>query len=127
LFNGRNCEQLLVARSGDCLVAHVGICIRDATILGSVIRVASIGAVGTEPEARGQGLASALMAEAAQHARDRGASLMLISGGRGLYHRLGYVEVGRFIGYRAPAADLPRGFDVRETEQGDLDSLIDLH
>src|SRR5205085_12236425 len=56
-----------------------------------------------------------------------GASLMLISGGRGLYHRLGYVEVGRFVVYRAPAGPLPVGLQIRKMEAADLDALIALH
>src|SRR5205814_2302767 len=127
LFNERNCSQLRVARAGGRLVGHVGISIRDTLILGAAIRVASIGAVGTDPECRGQGIASDLMADAAAHARENGASLMLISGGRGLYHRLGYVEVGRFVIYRAPAGRLPQGFEIRSRDPADLDTLISLH
>src|SRR5437588_6587966 len=61
LFCERNCDHLRVARAGGRLVAHVGICIRDALILGAPVRVASIGAVGTTREQRGQGIASELM------------------------------------------------------------------
>src|SRR5262245_30058482 len=68
LFSERNCEQLRVVERDGRLVAHVGICIRDAIILGARLRVASIGAVATDPEHRGLGIASALMADAAAHA-----------------------------------------------------------
>src|SRR5262245_46685437 len=83
LFTERNCEQLRVARAGGKLVGHVGICIRDASILGASLRVACIGAVGTDADQRRQGIASALMEDAARHTRAHGVSLMLISGGRG--------------------------------------------
>ena len=45
LFSEANCEQLRVVERDGRLVAHVGICIRDALILGARVRVASIGAV----------------------------------------------------------------------------------
>ena len=51
-------------------------------------------------------MASALMQDARRCAREAGASLMLISGGRGLYHRLGYVTVGRFLRYQWSAGEL---------------------
>src|SRR5205085_1329432 len=95
-FNVANCDQLRVIEVDGRLLSHVGLSIRDAFIGGSALRVASVGGVCTAPEHRGQGFASALMADAAQHARSCGAQLMLISGGRGLYHRLGYVTVGEF-------------------------------
>jgi predicted N-acetyltransferase YhbS len=106
LFAPENQDGLQLAVDRGVPVAHVGVCIRDAVILGAPLRVAGIGAVCTDPEYRGRGLASTLMEEARRYARDRGASLMLISGGRGLYHRLGYVTVGRFDRYQWTAAQL---------------------
>ena len=35
VFEGQNVENLRVARLGDRLVSHVGICVRDATLLGA--------------------------------------------------------------------------------------------
>jgi predicted N-acetyltransferase YhbS len=127
LICAENCEQLRVARADGRLVAHVGICIRDAVILGAPLRVASIGAVCTDPDYRGRGIASDLMADAAAHSRARGASLMLISGGRGLYHRLGYVTVGRFNRYQAPSGDLAAGLELAPLGEDDLDAVIALH
>lgn len=99
MFAPENREGLRIAVEGGTPRALVGVCIRDAVLLGARLRVASIGAVCTEPQQRGRGLASAVMADARDYARRCGASLMLISGGRGLYHRLGYVTVGRFDRY----------------------------
>lgn len=126
LFAPENVQQLRVARDGERIVAHVGICIRDALILGARIGVASIGAVCTDPDYRGQGIGSALMEDAARHSRSLGASLMLISGTRGLYRRLGYVQVGRFREYSVPSAPACEAglFRMREDE---LDEVIQLH
>jgi predicted N-acetyltransferase YhbS len=126
LFSEWNCEQLRVIEREGQLVAHVGISIRDAIVLGTRLRVASIGAVGTDPGCRGQGMASALMEDARIHSRARGASLMLISGGRGLYHRLGYVTVGRFTGHRA-AAGPAVGVTIAPMAAEELAVVIALH
>jgi predicted N-acetyltransferase YhbS len=130
LFSEGNCDHLRVVREDGRMVAHVGICIRDAVILGARLRVASIGAVCTHPDYRGRGLASELMRDAAAHSLEQGAVLMLISGGRGLYHRLGYVSVGRFLVYETgPGAADDAGPDVRLRPMGDdeLDVAIGLH
>jgi len=110
VFEAQNLENLRVARHGGRIVSHVGICFREASILGARLRVASIGAVGTDPEHRGHGIASRLMEDARRRAVEQGASLMLISGGRGLYHRLGYVEVGAFERTTIPAGDVGSGY-----------------
>src|SRR5262249_9549615 len=88
---------------------------------------------------RGQGYASALMEDAARHSRAQGAQLMLISGGRGLYHRLGYVTVGEFrrtliadFGLRisdlGTESSVPNPqLAVSPFEPGDLEAVMALH
>lgn len=127
VFEGQNTENLRVARCGDLLVAHVGLCVRDASLLGARVRVVSIGAVATDPEHRGRGLASRLMADARRCAVEQGASLMLISGGRGLYHRLGYVEVGSFQRYSVPAGEPAAEYEVTELHEDDLPAIVSLY
>jgi predicted N-acetyltransferase YhbS len=127
VFDPGRLENMRIARLGSELVSHVGVCIRDAEILGARIRVASIGAVCTDPEHRGHGLASRLMDDALAYSKAERASLMLISGGRGLYHRLGYVQVGAFQAYSADAGDADAGVAVAELEPGDLSAVIHLH
>jgi predicted N-acetyltransferase YhbS len=127
LFDRENLKNLRVARSDGKLVAHVGICIRDANILGARLRVASIGSVGTDPDHRGHGLASQLMDDARRRSLEEGVSLMLISGSRGLYHRLGYVQVGCFHIYTVPAGETDPDFSITEFEDDDLPALVGLH
>jgi predicted N-acetyltransferase YhbS len=131
LFGAENREGLRIAVEDGQPVAHVGVCVRDALLLGARLRVASIGAVGTEPAFRGRGLASALMADARRYARQCGASLLLISGGRGLYHRLGYVTVGRFERYQLTAEQIGTGttptMELSTHEASDLPALAAVH
>jgi predicted N-acetyltransferase YhbS len=127
LFGGENAEQLrVIDREGE-IVALVGICLREALLLGTPLRVASIGAVCTDPACRGQGLASRLMADARAHAIASGADLMLISGGRGLYHRLGYVTVGRFCRYQVPSTETSAAVEAAEYRPEDLAEVRALH
>lgn len=128
VFEEPNLEQLRIARAGAEIVSHVGISLRDASVLGAPIRVASIGAVCTHPDHRGHGLASDLMDDAVEHSRAAGASLMLISGGRGLYHRLGYVEVGEFIATSAASlGSVSAEYDVAPIASEDVPGVIALH
>lgn len=126
VFDPRNVENLLVARSEGRIVAHVGLCLRDATLLGAPIRVASIGAVATDPAHRGHGFATQLMANARAQAAREGTSLMLISGLRGLYRRLGYVQVGDFRSYLISAGPSDPTLTVAELGQ-DLAAIVQLH
>lgn len=127
VFDPGNVDNLRVIDRDGEIVSHVGVSIRDAVLLGVPLRTASIGAVCTDPSCRGEGLASRLMADARRHALSRGADLMLISGGRGLYHRLGYVTVGRFPRYRAVGAVPSSQVTVAEHAPGDLVAVRELY
>ncbi|MGQ9524064.1 MAG: GNAT family N-acetyltransferase [Armatimonadota bacterium] len=96
LFSKSNAQNLLVVKARGRVISLVGLCIRDAAILGYRIRTVSVGSVCTDPAFRGRGLASALMHDAIERSRSQGCSLMLISGDRSLYRRLGAVPVTAF-------------------------------
>lgn len=107
LFDPENIENLRVVKLGGRIVSHVGLSIRDASILGFRLRVVSVGAVCTAPEARGRGFATMLMQDAVAHSRANGCSLMLISGSRGLYHRMGAVTPTAFVKCQIPTHSIP--------------------
>jgi len=67
--------------------------------LDGVIRAGCIGGVCTHPNYRGYGLATKLMDFCARKLVEGGARIMLISGGRGLYTRLGNVPVGKYANF----------------------------
>jgi ribosomal protein S18 acetylase RimI-like enzyme len=129
LFCAENAEHLRVIDRDGEIVSHVGVLIRDAVLLGVPVRVAAVGAVCTDSGCRGAGLASRLMEDARAHSIAHGVDLMLISGGRGLYHRLGYVQVGRFPSYRVTNNDPRRQEELRVTlyEPADLPAVMALH
>ncbi len=90
-----NAENLLVMLDQGRVVSHVGVALNWASIGGCAVGIACVGAVATYEEHRGKGLATTLMEAAIRHAEHWGADVMMISGGRGLYRRLGAADVGR--------------------------------
>lgn len=115
LFRRDALEQMRIILHEGRPVSHVGVVFSDVWLLGCRVRVASIGAVCTDPDFRGHGLAGRLMDDAIRHARSRGVSIMLISGDRTLYARRGAFHAGAFARYTIPAQGLP-GLDGRTLE-----------
>ncbi|HDI52319.1 MAG TPA: GNAT family N-acetyltransferase, partial [Bacteroidetes bacterium] len=87
LFNAENLGNLLVMVDDGRVISHIGLLFRDVTIYGCRLTVGCIGAVATDKEYRGRGLASKLLFDAFTRIEEAGGSLILISGGRGLYRR----------------------------------------
>jgi len=97
--------------SQDKPVAQIGIFHERLHVNENVIHIGSIGGVCTHPEHRGQGLASQLMETCTQQLVKEKASLMLISGDRGLYLRLGCVPAGLFNRFTLRAGPIRAGLD----------------
>lgn len=106
LFNEANRENLRVVAADGRVVCHVGMIERPATLAGCRIDVACIGAVATYPEYRGRGYASAAFQDCCDKAAADGIDLMLISGGRGLYTRVGCRPVGQDLDFLLQASDV---------------------
>jgi predicted GNAT family acetyltransferase len=69
--------------------------------------VAEIGFVGTVPSARGHGYGAVVTAAAAAYGFQRGATMAALQAsamGERVYRRLGFVEIGRWRRYEAPAS-----------------------
>ena len=113
LFHERNLENLFVFAEAGRVVSHVGMVQRGARIAGCELYVACMGAVATYEEFRGRGLASQLVQAALDKARADGVDLMLISGDRTLYRRIGAFPVGRDFRCVADADILDRLRDPR--------------
>jgi predicted N-acetyltransferase YhbS len=92
----------------------------------STLLAYSIGAVCTDPDYRGQGLAGKLLVSCKQHAKDAGASLMFISGERSLYSRAGSVHFGKSTKYVIHSdmtdklTEEPQQWKLREMEPTDI-------
>jgi predicted N-acetyltransferase YhbS len=107
LFAPANREHLRVVAADGEVVCHVGFTERPATLAGCRIDVASIGAVATLDAYRGRGYASAAFQDACDVAAADGVDVMLISGGRGLYTRVGCRPVGQDWTFRLTPETAP--------------------
>ena len=94
LFCEDNAENLSVFADEGRIVACTAMTLRWADLAGCRTGVSCLGAVATDEAYRGRGLASQLMTMACEKAEAWGADLMMISGGRGLYRRLGAADIG---------------------------------
>jgi hypothetical protein len=95
LFDRANRANLRVVAEDGKVVTHVGMTQRAASLQGCRIDVACIGAVATYDDYRGRGFASAAFQDCCDKAAADGVDVMLISGGRGLYTRVGCRQVGQ--------------------------------
>src|SRR5919199_254971 len=95
LFDEANRENLRVVSEDGKVVTHVGMTERVASLAGCRVDVCCIGAVATYDEYRGRGFASAAFQDCCNKAAADGIDVMLISGGRGLYTRVGCRQVGQ--------------------------------
>ena len=128
LFAPRNFDQVFVMVDDGAVVSHVGALTRDISVLGCRMPVMSIGAVATCKSYRGQGLATRLMEAAINKALEQDAVLMPISGGRGLYTRLGAKRIGQYALLTIQRGALPSGgVEIRRAEPADLPEMTRLY
>ncbi|UCC68788.1 MAG: GNAT family N-acetyltransferase [Armatimonadota bacterium] len=129
----------VIARDGKP-VSHIRVVYNVLSVYGCQLKIASIGGVCTHPDYRRRGIAGALLDHCIEVAADAGASLLLISGERGLYRRAMAVDAGptyevevrpgsvkastRTPQARAPQARAPR---ARRAAPGDWVSCARLH
>lgn len=123
LFCAANAANLLTFWDGPVPVSLVGFWRGTVWTRGRRLAVAHVGAVCTRPEYRAQGLAGALLAEGMARLRAEGVALLLISGDRSLYRRIGARRFGHLRRYRLAAAALgvgpaPVGADAQRASTG---------
>lgn len=131
LFNERNRANLRVVADDGKVVCHVGFIERGASLAGCRIDVCCIGAVATLAGYRGKGYASLAFQDACDKSAADGVDVMLISGGRGLYTRVGCRQVGQEWDYSLTADEsarlAPSGFAVQPVGAARIDALAALY
>ena len=129
LFCEENCENLRIFLDDGKPVSLIGFTVRDIFIMGASIRVCNVGSVCTDPNYRGQGLATRLLEDTILKSLRDGVEVMLISGGRGLYRRAGCINAGIYHVYPIPKdarlPDLP--VEVKRWEREDTPDLVRIH
>ncbi len=113
------------------LVSLAGMVPSIVRIGAARLRIFSYGAVCTHPDFRGRGLAGTILQFAKQHARQSGASLLLVSGELPLYTKAGCYRFGMTRHYRlgqkpGGGMALPKEFDFREAAGTDWFHLYEL-
>ncbi len=130
LFSENNLENIRVFVDAGKVVSMVGMCINDVIIMSCMIGVVCIGSVCTHPEYRNKGLASKLLEDATNRAVQEGASLMLVSGDRGLYRRFGCVDAGIYRWHSIKSDQLEvheKNLTLRKYGEKDVIELVKLH
>jgi GNAT superfamily N-acetyltransferase len=129
LYAPENAGNLRLFLEEERPVSLVGMVERPVSLLGTRHMCCEIGSVCTHPDYRGRGLATRLLENARRRALGHGCDLFLISGGRGLYRRQGYVDAGQYVHITVTAGSLSASqtVDIRPSGTGDLGSLVDLH
>ncbi|MBE3577814.1 MAG: GNAT family N-acetyltransferase [Limnochordales bacterium] len=103
VFSEEHPENLWIMKDGEKVVSLVGLLERPIFLFCHPIRTAALGTVCTDPDYRGRGLASQILQKLMQHLRQRGVRLLIISGNRSLYRRIGAVTAGLVRWVSAPA------------------------
>jgi predicted N-acetyltransferase YhbS len=129
LFREQNLDGLRVFAEDGRVVSLVGTLRRDVVLSGVRAGATCVGSVCTHPDYRGQGLATRLLDDARRKTIADGACLFLISGGRSLYRRLGYVGVGGQATWTVKPDRLPQKspYRTRPWRPEDLPALVRLH
>lgn len=131
IYGPANLRHCWGAFDGKRLVAHVAA--RRATVAmeGATLLWASYGNVMTDPAYRGKGIATKLNRMAWGRLREEGVDGVYISGGRGLYRRMGAVPCGDYEWFRlkyARVAAFPLGaLRLRRCGPADAETLARLH
>jgi len=129
LLSEKNLDGLRVFVEDGKVVSLVGMLEREIVLLGTRHLAGSIGSVCTDPDYRGQGLATRLLLDARQKARRDGVDVFLISGSRGLYRRQDYVNVGDYhtCTIRRDQLPPPGRCVLRHWRMEDVPALVRLH
>ncbi|MBM3235819.1 GNAT family N-acetyltransferase [Candidatus Poribacteria bacterium] len=112
----------------DNSISHVGIREREIVVYGCRTKIGSIGGVATKEEYRNHGLATRLMESSIRRIDEDEGDVMYVSGGRGLYRRLGCVDAGEvreFIISRSDSAILrEQKIELSPYKENDIVKLV---
>ena len=132
LFRRENVDRLRVFVDDGRPVALAGFTVNRVATPGVSFTAACIGAVCTLKSHQGRGLGTRLMDDCVARSRGEGADVLLISGGRGLYRRMGCIDAGEYFtlviarsAASRVATSLP-GATIREWTERDLPNLVAL-
>jgi len=129
VFNTENAGNLRVVVKNGEVVSHIATIRRYASIFGCAIRAAPLGGVATYEAHRGNGYATSLFEDTMNVCREDGVDLMLVSGYRNMYHRLGCRVVGKDWLFKLPAelGNQDANVEVSLALEEDIDELMGIY
>lgn len=133
LFRRENLAHLRIFVDEGRPVALAGFTVDRVVVPGASFVVACVGSVCTLKSHQGKGLGTRLMDDLTAVARAEGASALLISGGRGLYRRMGCIDAGRYLTVKVPRGAVPAtrtagaGRHIREWRIADVPRMTELY
>jgi GNAT superfamily N-acetyltransferase len=129
LFCRENLPHLRMFVDAGRPVALAGFTVNRVVTAGASFTVACIGSVCTLKTYQGRGLGTRLMDDCLAAALSEGATVLLVSGGRGLYRRMGCIDAGLYRTIRVPRAALSRepSRQVREWRLADVPRMAELY
>lgn len=94
-FGGRSFHQQrhhmrFIARADAKLIGHMAVCYRSVRLDNDLITICGLAEVVTAPEARGKGVATALLTEAIAFAKSTHAQFFVLFGDRPIYAGFGF-------------------------------------
>ncbi len=104
--------NLFIIKEDKKIVSFTGMIEGQISICGYRLKISSIGNICTHPDYRGKGYASLLFQEAIKKAKSDNRLYLMISGGRGLYKRVGAVSVP-FYFYQLEGKEARTDFEIR--------------
>jgi GNAT superfamily N-acetyltransferase len=121
-------RQRRAAFRGDTMVGGYVMFDRWLRIGSSYLSTGCIGGVGTHPDHRLRGVASALMRDAIVHAEECEHSLILLDGIPRFYHRFGFADVVDYTEHAIDRTSVPSGappdIAVRPATAADVSALL---
>jgi predicted N-acetyltransferase YhbS len=129
LFCRENLGNLRVFVEDGRPVALAGFTVNEVVVPGASFSVACIGSVCTLASHQGRGLGTRLMNDCVAVTLSEYVTVLLISGGRGLYRRMGCIDAGRYRTAHIPrgAVRPEAGREVREWRLADVPRMAEIH
>lgn len=127
LLNKDNIENMIVIAKDGEVVSDVNYLIQDATIEGNDIKIASIGAVCTDPNHEGNRYSSRILDFVEEKMFKDGVDIVTISGTRTLYTRRKCSLVKNCYKYTIYPKVIDTDFDIKEYDEIYLDEIIRLY
>ena len=108
LFSNWNLPNLRIILEDDKVVSHIGVSQREISVCSCRTKVGGLGSVCTHPDYRERGFATMLLEDTIKMLYAEGATVMIISGGRGLYQRAGCRSVGKRYNFNITRSELDK-------------------